>query len=83
MKCSVCGTMNSTDALFCKQCGSRLRVSECPRCMATVDPGARFCSNCGSELVPNGTPAGKICQSCGFVNTPDTTYCKRCMLKIL
>jgi ribosomal protein L40E len=83
MKCTLCGTINSTDSLFCKQCGSKLRPSECPRCNALVGAGARFCSQCGTSLAPNDLATGKICQSCGFVNTPETTYCKRCALKIL
>jgi ribosomal protein L40E len=69
--------------VFCRQCGSKLGVSECPKCKAVAEPGAQFCSKCGARLVRSDEATGKKCQSCGFGNPPGTTYCKRCNQKIL
>jgi len=83
MKCSVCGTLNDVGATFCRQCGSKLGVSECPKCKAVVETDAQFCSKCGTRLIRGDETAGKNCQSCGFVNPPGTTYCKRCNQKVI
>jgi RNA polymerase subunit RPABC4/transcription elongation factor Spt4 len=83
MKCSVCSTLNRSDARFCSQCGSSLGLNECPGCKTKVEPGARFCSTCGTALLCPAEEAGRTCQSCGFVNPKETVYCKRCNQKIL
>lgn len=83
MKCPACGTLNAADAVFCKGCGTKFRVSQCPECSAAVDPDALFCSSCGSELAPEKAAKNKTCQSCGFVNTVGTIYCKRCNQRII
>ena len=83
MECSVCGTVNKSDATFCSNCGSRLGPGECPRCKAPAEPGARFCSACGARLHSGDDPDGRLCQSCGFVNPAGTAYCRRCNQKIL
>jgi ribosomal protein L40E len=83
MKCSVCGTLNSTAAAFCRQCGLKLGARECPKCQGALEPDAQFCSSCGTRLVSGGETTGKACQSCGFVNAPGITYCRRCNQRIL
>jgi ribosomal protein L40E len=83
MNCPVCGTLNIDEAVFCKQCGSELRQSECPHCKAAIEPGAQFCPMCGTRLLEYEEEAGRTCQSCGFLNPAGTLYCKRCNQKIL
>jgi len=83
MKCPVCGTQNIDGAVFCKQCGSKLRKSECPRCKAAVEPDAHFCPMCGIRLLQRDEEVGRTCQSCGSLNPAGTDYCKRCNQKIL
>lgn len=83
MKCAVCGTLNEADASFCKGCGAKLGANKCSHCGDTADPDALFCSQCGAELAANDPAQGKMCQSCGLVNSTGTTYCKRCNQKIM
>ncbi|MFP3871045.1 MAG: double zinc ribbon domain-containing protein [Syntrophobacteria bacterium] len=83
MKCPACGTVNKANAGYCKVCGAKLGVGECSECGAAIEPDALYCSVCGARLPSRGGASGKTCQSCGFVNTIGTTYCKRCNQKIL
>ena len=84
MKCAACGTLNDADALYCKRCGVKLGgANHCPGCDAEVDADALFCSKCGTEIASSKTDKGKTCQSCGFINPPGTSYCKRCNQKIM
>jgi len=63
MKCSVCGTLNNVGAVFCRQCGSKLGVSECPKCKAVAEPGAQFCSKCGTRFVRSNETPGKTARA--------------------
>src|SRR5712692_7112603 len=49
MRCSSCGSENSTDAAFCEQCGARLQTI-CPACRTPARPAAKFCRSCGASL---------------------------------
>ena len=72
MKCSVCGSDNPEQAVFCKHCGKRLDgFVQCKSCGQFV-PQEIFCINCGQRL------DGKIeCKNCGqFV--PQETFCINC-----
>ena len=68
-KCNKCGTVNSKDAIFCENCGTKLDESlltekkkECKNCGYLNEENAAFCENCGSSLNENqqkdfeGTP---------------------------
>jgi len=83
MTCSVCGTQNMEKAEFCKQCGSKLRRNQCPRCKVPVEPDAKFCSECGTRLSLPDEESDRTCQSCAFLNPAGTEYCKRCNQKLL
>ena len=49
MRCPSCNHDNSTDALFCEECGTRLELI-CPTCKVSVSPGARYCKKCGTAI---------------------------------
>jgi adenylate cyclase len=49
MRCTNCGSENSTGSKFCEACGTML-VRTCARCGHGVAPAARFCSQCGTPL---------------------------------
>src|SRR5260370_34714628 len=72
MRCSSCGSENSTDAAFCEQCGRRLEFL-CPACKASVNPGARFCKKCGASLSAvqaTPTPELVVAKSTAAVDIP-------------
>lgn len=59
-KCNKCGTVNSKDAIFCEDCGTKLDESlltekkkECKNCGYLNEENAAFCENCGSSLNEN------------------------------
>ena len=59
-KCNKCGTVNSKDAIFCENCGTKLDESlltekkkECKNCGYLNEENAAFCENCGSSLNEN------------------------------
>lgn len=56
--CSKCGTVNDQDAVYCRSCGSDLRVTAVQQ--PSVPP--KFCPNCGNEL-PSQYAA--TCPRCG------------------
>lgn len=47
--CPECKAENDKDALFCSNCGHKLKIV-CPKCNAENDADAKFCKNCGEEL---------------------------------
>src|SRR5712692_10142676 len=55
MRCSSCGSENSTDAAFCEQCGARLQTI-CPSCRTPAGPAAKFCRSCGASLSDDSPP---------------------------
>jgi len=59
--CASCGTDNTDDALFCRNCGRSLsRSSTCPSCGAATFPDALFCSSCGTQLLQKEMPAAMV-----------------------
>jgi tetratricopeptide (TPR) repeat protein len=47
--CGKCGSVNSTDSIFCGTCGNRLN-NKCPVCAFDNLPGQPFCGSCGKQL---------------------------------
>ena len=48
--CPKCGTSNSVDDRFCKNCGTPIEKISCPFCGELQDADAKFCTNCGKAL---------------------------------
>jgi Double zinc ribbon len=49
--CSVCGPRPEADAVFCSNCGQRLREGgPCADCGAPLTAGSRFCAQCGAGV---------------------------------
>lgn len=57
MKCSNCSHENTSDSIFCENCGQPFEQT-CPNCGKPVATNARFCKNCGLEL-GGATPAAR------------------------
>ena len=49
MRCSNCGSDNSTGKKFCGDCGAPLE-NHCPKCGAQNPAGKRFCGDCGASF---------------------------------
>ncbi len=47
--CPECGKP-AGEGKFCTNCGTPLKLMECPRCGTESAPGTRFCSECGMRL---------------------------------
>ncbi|MEM3112756.1 MAG: SPFH domain-containing protein [Candidatus Anstonellales archaeon] len=78
IKCLKCGTLNSSTAKFCSNCGEKLETYPviCPNCKVENSPGSKFCANCGTSLQ-------KIkCPKCNFENVPGSKFCANCGNKI-
>jgi len=56
---------------FCPECGKPMGKT-CPKCNATVDPGAKFCPVCGQKL---GSVA---CPACGAEIPQGSKFCPEC-----
>jgi len=49
VNCSSCHIEVPSDAEFCPECGTPLRV-QCPQCQTANSAGNRFCKKCGQAL---------------------------------
>jgi len=70
IKCPVCQTKNTEEALFCKKCGVKMSAAiEAARRIKTKDSRAvMLCMSCGAENVNNST----YCIKCGsLLVTPE------------
>ncbi|MDE6075636.1 MAG: zinc ribbon domain-containing protein, partial [Clostridia bacterium] len=51
MQCKFCGTVNSDDAVYCKNCGKRLDGKKnCPACGTVIDVDSVYCNACGTRV---------------------------------
>ena len=58
--CGKCGSVNSTDSIFCGTCGNRLN-NKCPFCAFENLPQQKFCGQCGKQLQQdNELPASAV-----------------------
>jgi class 3 adenylate cyclase/tetratricopeptide (TPR) repeat protein len=53
MQCPRCYRENQPQAVFCLECGARLRLT-CAKCHAELPPGAKFCFACGEPVAHAG-----------------------------
>lgn len=51
LTCSICGIGNDTDAKYCIECGTDLKIapSICSKCSKPMILNAKFCNKCGAE----------------------------------
>lgn len=47
MYCSRCGSGNTNDSLYCKDCGNHLGGYTCPNCNQVIKGNVSYCPNCG------------------------------------
>ena len=50
-------------------------VTSCPKCNASLAPGAKFCAQCGSGVAAAGP---KFCSGCGGALTAGARFCAGC-----
>jgi class 3 adenylate cyclase/tetratricopeptide (TPR) repeat protein len=79
MICAQCQSDNSSEAIFCDQCGARLEAA-CPKCGEPNRQGAKFCRNCG-QLINHAAAAAQATVSGG--PSPETYVPKHLAEKIL
>ncbi len=49
--CPKCGAPLATNAKFCPECGTKLKVERhCTECGTLLGPGAKFCPECGHKV---------------------------------
>jgi len=61
MRCTKCGTDNSSTNNFCANCGNAL-AKHCVKCKAENPPTSDFCGKCGA-LLANGAGAASATSS--------------------
>ena len=79
MICAQCQSENSSNAIFCDQCGARLETV-CPKCSEPNRQEAKFCRNCGQ---PINYKAATVLAKVPGVPSPDTYVPKHLAEKIL
>lgn len=50
-------------------------LNSCPKCQASLAPGARFCAQCGGAVA---AAAPKFCTGCGGNLSPGARFCSGC-----
>jgi class 3 adenylate cyclase/tetratricopeptide (TPR) repeat protein len=57
VRCTHCGTKNTSGNNFCAQCGNALSKS-CAKCKAENPPSSNFCGKCGAPLRDSAVSGG-------------------------
>lgn len=70
--CPKCGVENEPEALFCEQCGARLRELCCPKCGEPIDEQADYCEHCHSYIDT------EHCPFCYGLLGKNDTFCPQC-----
>jgi hypothetical protein len=84
MRCPNCGNEAQEGAVFCDQCGTRLRQPEAAApAMATPAEAAAPAPpepvhSTEPSPAPEAAPASSICPNCGASNTPGEMFCSEC-----
>jgi len=83
MKCPKCGNVAQDDAIFCDQCGTRLREPGAPApAEAVSQPTAAAAPAAAPAPQPVASAAGVICPACKASNTPGELFCAECGAKL-
>jgi len=76
--CPKCGNQVQEDAIFCDQCGTRLKPAEVPAAPAAPSAPAEPAAPQEPVAAASEAAPGAICPSCGATNTPGEMFCDNC-----
>lgn len=79
MKCPNCGNEAQDDAVFCDQCGARLRQPEAAAPAAAPSPAP---APAAQPAAPAEPAQAITCPSCGADTTPGELFCGECGAKL-
>ncbi len=74
--CPKCGNQAEDDAIFCDQCGTRLKVEAAPVAAAPAPAPVPAQVEAGAPAAAGA--AEVICPSCGQSNVPGEMFCENC-----
>ncbi len=72
MICPSCGSVNDSNALFCEQCGARLRDEKCPFCGAPLESHSDYCERCHRYVDT------EHCSFCHALVGEEDAFCPEC-----
>lgn len=86
-KCPACSTLNSPDAVFCKNCGTKLEEETENTSEQETEPTETcVCCDNSEETCEcqnaSAEPAKKTCSNCGAENESNNTFCDKCGSKL-